>query len=133
MATAKAFVRHVEGFTLIGKAASDHWVPVDSDSISNLRPAANNPVQLLLIACAGCVMTDVVDILTKGRHEFSQMEMEMEAVRRAVELSLTKYCSVSLSLDRSTRFFARITLNGTSGEPWEILRNFELYEEQSGL
>lgn len=105
-------------------------------------------------------MTDVVDILTKGRHDFSGLEMEIEAirrdtspniirrleynvhvngenlreetVRRAVELSLTKYCPVSLSLDRSTKFFARITLNGTSGEPWEILRNFELYEEQSG-
>ncbi len=156
MATAKALVRHVEGRTLIAKAESNHWIPLDSLSESTPNPAANSPVQLLLIACAGCVSIDIVSILAKSRQKFSRIEIEIEALRRdtppkiirrlnyiirvdgpdldtstvqrAVEFSLTKYCSVSLSLDRSVRFFTQLVLNGVAAERKEILRNPALYD-----
>jgi putative redox protein len=156
VAAAKALVRHVEGHTLIARAASHHWVPIDSP-VEGTASAANDPVQLMVIACAGCVMIDTVDILLKKREEFDLLEIEIEALRRdtppkiirrldfrlringsglreesvhrAVELSLTKYCSVSLSLDRSIKFLAQITLNGSAGESWEIARDAAWFEE----
>lgn len=118
--------------------------------------AANDPLQLLLMACGGCVMLDVVDILAKKREPFDRLEFEIEAlrrdsppkivrrldyhvniigavreesIRRAMELSLTKYCSVSLSLDRSVRFFVQIRLNGSTGESREIPRNSDWFAE----
>ncbi len=156
MAIAKALVRHVSGHTLLGKGSSNHWVPLET-SEADYPAAANDPVQLILMACSGCVMIDTVDILKKSRQEPDEFEIAIEGlrrdtrpkifrrldfhvringstlraetVRRAVELSLTKYCSVSLSLDRSVRFFAQITLNGDPGERWEIPRQPELYED----
>jgi putative redox protein len=156
VAVVKALVRHVEGHALIARAASHHWVPLDSP-VEGAPSAANDPIQLMVIACAGCVMIDTVDILHNKREEFDRLEIEIEAlrrdpppkiirrldyrlringsglheesVRRALELSLTKYCSVSLSLDRSVKFFAQITLNGSTGESWEVARFMEWFEE----
>ncbi len=156
MAISKALVKHIEAHTLLGRAASHHWVPLDS-SIEGAPTAANDPVQLLLIACAGCVMMDVVDILHKQREVFDRVEIEIEAVRRdapprvvqrldyhvrlsgsqlheetvfrAAELSLTRYCSVSLSLDRSVKFFVEITINGRVSESREVPRNPDWFED----
>lgn len=156
MATAKAMVRHVRGHTLLGKGVSNHWIPLET-TVDESPAAANDPVQLLLMACAGCVMIDSVDILKKSGMEPSAFEIEIEglrrdtrpkifrrldyrvringsnlkaeAVHRALELSLTKYCSVSLSVDRSVKFFAQVTLNGETGESWEIAREPELYKD----
>ena len=160
MAIAKALVRYVGERSLLGKSDSNHWIAMDSPPEHGQPSAANNPSQLLLIACAGCVTIDTISILTKGRQDVRRLEIEILAlrrdvppkivrqleyhvqidgplltedkVRRAVELSLTKYCSVSLSLDRSTRFFAQITLNGDAGERWEIPRDPMLFEAVPG-
>lgn len=99
---------------------------------------------------------DIVFILGKGRHEFTKFDMELEATRaethprrltslhfhvqiegpnlseeavmKAVNLSLTKYCSVSLSLDRSILFRASCTVNGVPHEEWTIERDAAIYE-----
>jgi putative redox protein len=93
---------------------------------------------------------DVVDILKKGRSVITSLEIETEAVRaerhpksllsihyhlrvsgngiaedqlkRAIELSLTKFCSVALSIDRAVKFTAQFTINDVAGEPWEVNR-----------
>ncbi len=84
-----------------------------------------SPVNLLLEAIASCAAADVVDILQKGRQELEAMTVEVSAdrreghprsitrlqlnfkirgpvdevkARRAVDLSLEKYCSVFHSL-----------------------------------
>ena len=84
-----------------------------------------SPVNLLLEAIASCAAADVVDILRKGRQELEAMTVEVSAdrreghprsitrlqldfkirgpvdevkARRAVDLSLEKYCSVFHSL-----------------------------------
>jgi putative redox protein len=152
----KVCIRHMDGHTFMAKSDSNHWVPFDTGLPSGGSGAANDPFQLFIIACGGCVSIDVVDILTKGRKEFDLYELNVEAsradhtpkivraltfharvngenvteenVRRALELSLTKYCSVSLSLDRSVTFTGRVTLNGHRGESWQIPRNPELYD-----
>jgi putative redox protein len=151
----KACIKHVEGHTFLAKSDSNHWIPLDTGAPSGGSGAAGDPFQLLVTACGGCVSIDVVDILTKGRKEFSRYELTVEAtraehaprilrslyfhvhldgedvplesVRRAIELSLTKYCSVSLSLDRSVAFTARVTLNGHRSEEWSIPRDASIY------
>ena len=149
-------IRQVDGHTLMANSDSNHWIPLDTATVSSGTGAANEPFQLFVIACGGCMLIDVVDILTKSRKNPTRLELNVEAVRaetapkilrrisfdlrvdgpnisietvrRAIELSLTKYCSASLSLDRSIIFEARITLNETAHEPFEIPRNAALFE-----
>jgi putative redox protein len=84
------------------------------------------PAELLLVAQAGCTAMDVVSILRKKRQPFTSYEVRVtgdqrqdppphvfesirivhvvegrvdpEAVRRAIELSATKHCTVSANL-----------------------------------
>ena len=87
--------------------------------------AGPSPVQALAFGIAGCMAMDVVDILQKGRHEVSGLDVAFhgeraqtpphrftsvaltftvrgdvpgDAVKRAIALSHDKYCSVSNSL-----------------------------------
>jgi len=64
---------------------------------------------LLLEAIASCAAADVVDILRKGRQEIEALKrldlkfkirgpVDETKARRAVDLSLEKYCSVFHSL-----------------------------------
>jgi putative redox protein len=87
--------------------------------------AGPSPVQLLAMALAGCMASDVVDIIHKGRHPFTAFratltgtratepprrlttvhlhfhihgEVPTAVVERAIALSRDKYCSVWASL-----------------------------------
>jgi len=90
------------------------------------RSAAASPLELLLIALGSCTAVDVVSILEKKRQKVTKYHVEVrgerreehprsfrrmevrhivtgrgvspEAVRRAVELSTDKYCSVAATL-----------------------------------
>jgi len=154
----KVCIRHVDGHAFMAKSDSNHWIPFDTGVPSGGSGAANDPVQLFIIACGGCVSIDVVNFLKKSRKDVTLYELDLEAtraetqprivralsfnakvngenisedlVKRALELSLTKYCSVSLSLDRSVIFKARVTLNGVRGELFEIPRDAALYDRQ---
>jgi putative redox protein len=93
---------------------------IDGDSTT-----AASPVQMLVIALAGCMSADVVDIVRKGRHALTGFRAEITATRapepptrivsanllfhlqgtvppaaveRAITLSRDKYCSVWHSL-----------------------------------
>lgn len=92
-----------------------------------------SPVDALLVALAGCMAADVVDILTKGRVAFDGLRVRVEGDRvkepprrfrtirlhfestglaadqedklqRAIELSQEKYCSVMHSLRTDIEF-----------------------------
>ena len=97
--------------------------------------AAPSPMELLLIALGGCTGADVVGILEKKRQRVTGYEIEVRAERRAehpriytkievihrvrghsidpravahaVELSETKYCSVSAMLGASAELSMR--------------------------
>lgn len=90
----------------------------------------HGPKALLLSALAGCSGIDVVDILTKMRVPFSALEMEVETtqtdenpkvfndilitykiktdieneekIKKAIDLSLKKYCGVSAMLKKNS-------------------------------
>ncbi len=90
------------------------------------RSAASSPLELLMIALGSCTAVDVVSILKKKRQKVTAYRVEVrgerreehprsfrrmevrhivtghavsaDAVRRAVELSVDKYCSVAATL-----------------------------------
>lgn len=90
------------------------------------RASAPSPVELLLIAIGGCMGSDVVEILGKKRERLTDYRIEIqgerrkdfprsykkieihhvlsgpglseEAVKQAIDLSNSKYCSVAATL-----------------------------------
>jgi putative redox protein len=99
-------------------------------NIDGNRKEGPNPKALLLSAIAACSGIDVVDILQKMRVEFSEMVIDVETeqttehprvfkdiwvtyklktdalnedkVKKAIELSLEKYCGVSAMLKKNS-------------------------------
>ena len=115
-----------DGLRLVASTGSGHIVVMDSAE----GEAGPRPAELLLVAQAGCTAMDVVSILRKKRQLFTRYEVRVageqrdeppphvferirivhvvegdvdpEAVRRAIELSATKYCTVSGNLAAGT-------------------------------
>ncbi len=125
----KAVVKQVEGCSFVGKAESNHWVPIDSKKEFAGSDAASRPMELVLIALGSCTGCDVVSILTKKQVQLQGFEIHIDAERsetypkvftkihleyvffgselntvhlkRAIQLSQEKYCSVSAMLKAS--------------------------------
>lgn len=104
-------------------------------SFAHDRVTAPTPMELLLIALGGCTGSDVVGILEKKRQRVTRYEIEVRGERRAahprvytnievvhrfrgykvdpkavahaIELSETKYCSVSAMLAATARLTMR--------------------------
>jgi putative redox protein len=121
-----ALVRQVQGLTLAGNPDSNHWVVMDGPRDFGGSDAAARPKELLLLALGGCTAIDVISILQKKRVALDGFEIHITAeqrdeqpqvftkihleyvvrgedirphdVERAIELSETKYCSVSAML-----------------------------------
>lgn len=109
-------------------AAMPDRVPLVIDGKSTAGPS---PVEALALALAGCMATDVVDILVKGRHQLTHVAADFlgerapeppsrltsiklhfrlttnapaAAIQRAIDLSHDKYCSVWHTLRQDTPF-----------------------------
>jgi putative redox protein len=123
MATKTVTVRlDGDGSRFVAQTGSGHAIVMDNaEGDSGPRPA-----ELLVVAQAGCTAMDVASILRKKRQAFTHYEVrvsaeqrddppphvfervrivhvvdgpvEVEAVRRAIELSATKYCTVTANL-----------------------------------
>ena len=121
-----AFVKQIRGISFAGKADSNHWVMMDGPEEFGGSNAGTRPKELVLVALAGCTSSDVVSILQKKRVLLDSYEVHVTAeqrdehpqvfttihlefvfrgadirpadVERAIELSETKYCSVSAML-----------------------------------
>lgn len=124
----KVQLKQVEGNTYVGKGESNHWVTIDAAEKEGGQDAGTRPMELVLIALAGCTAIDVENILKKKRAGMKKLEMEVSGERaedypkrftkihltyiihgdvkqedaeHAVSLSREKYCSVSGSLNAS--------------------------------
>jgi len=110
-------------------------------TIDNTGKAEPGPVDTLLIALAACTTEDVLTILEKRRTPATRLSIEVEGTRahavparvtdvhlryvidgegidrantlRAIELAVTKYCSVRDSLDKSITIDWSLVLNGS--------------------
>ena len=124
--TKEVVLRQIAVNSLAAKADSNHWVVMDTNPEAGGQAAASTPKELLLMALAGCTSMDVIPILRKKRAPvvgyecrvkgiereehpkyFTAIHIEYifygdgikpEDVERAIELSETKYCSVSAQI-----------------------------------
>lgn len=122
----KAKVTLVDGMQFIGTADSGHAVIMDAAPNVGGSDTGLRPIELLPIALGGCSGMDVISILRKKRQDVTRFEMNItgeqaedhphkytsihieyvvkgrgiseDAVKRAIELSLSKYCSVGATL-----------------------------------
>lgn len=111
----------------------------NSITIDGNRKNGFGPKALLLSAVAGCSGIDVVDVLQKMRVEFSDLEIDVEAdqttehpkvykdiyitykiktdagnedkVRKAIDLSLDKYCGVSAMLKKNSPIHYKLEIH----------------------
>lgn len=130
-----------ESSRFVARTGSGHTVVMDNaEGDTGPRPA-----ELLVVAQAGCTAMDVVSILRKKRQRFTRYEVrvaaeqrddppphvferirivhvvegpvEVEAVRRAVELSATRYCTVTGNLSSGvTEIHHAYLVHGADGE-----------------
>lgn len=125
----EAKVTLVQGMQFKGRATSGHTLTMDADEEAGGGNAGFRPMELLLVGFGGCTGMDVISILRKKRQPVTGFEMNVkgekaddypkiykevhieyvvkgkgvqkEAVERAIELSLTKYCSVGATLAKA--------------------------------
>ncbi|MEQ1554368.1 MAG: OsmC family protein [Ferruginibacter sp.] len=116
-----------------------HIVDVDSRAEFGGNDLGASPMELVLMGLAGCSSIDMVSILKKQRQEITSFKAEVEGVRvqiedakpfkeinvlfflegkidtekakRAAELSFTKYCSVSKTLEPTATVHYKVILN----------------------
>lgn len=131
MATKHAFLKQVQGTTFTAKGDSNHWMMMDGTEEFGGSNAGSRPKELVLFALAGCTASDVTSILKKKHANITGFEMNLQGkeaeehpkvfteihveyvlygdniipadVERAIELSTTKYCSVSAMLSKAVK------------------------------
>ncbi len=121
---------------------SDSGYPVKLNSPSGPE-SGTSPVQMVAMALAGCTAMDVISILTKKRQDVTHFEVQVHAERaadhpkvitraqleyvvsghaleeaavlRAIELSLSKYCSVHAMLSKAFPIEVRYSIYEDEG------------------
>jgi putative redox protein len=124
-----AHVRYANGMKFEAESGSGHRMILDTSVEGGGQNEGFSPMELPIIALAGCMGMDVVSILRKQRqdltgydiavrgiradedpqvfvtivveHTFRGHGLKRDAIERALELSRTKYCSVSAMLGKT--------------------------------
>jgi putative redox protein len=125
----KAKVTLLNNMQFAGTASSGHTLIMDAGKESGGHNKGFRPMELLLVGFGGCSGMDMISILRKKRQQVSGLEInvqgekadtapkiykkvrieyvikgkgvEKEAVERAIDLSLEKYCSVAATLAKA--------------------------------
>lgn len=129
MLTAK--VKWVDGLQFVGQSGTGHAIVMDANADVSGSNTGMSPMELLLVGIGGCSGMDIASILTKKKQQvtgieinikgqkadsypkkYTDIELEFivsgkdvseEAVKRAVDLSMEKYCSVKATLEGSAK------------------------------
>jgi len=129
-----ATVKWIAGEEFVAKLPSGHSVSFDADRKHNAAPG---PMEMLLGALGACTSVDVVMILAKKRQRLTSLEvvitgeraseppavwtkiemvyrlagaLDDKAVRDAIELSQSKYCSVAAMLRKTAEITYRFEI-----------------------
>jgi putative redox protein len=125
----EAKVTLVEGMQFKGSATSGHTLIMDADDAAGGQNKGFRPMELLLVGFGGCSGMDMISILRKKRQNVTGLDIKVkgeraetypkiykevnieyvvkgrgiqkEAVERAIELTLEKYCSVGATLAKA--------------------------------
>ncbi len=124
--TLEGRVELVDGMTFRGTSGSGHTTSMDAEPGAGGREQGARPMEVVLLAFGGCTGMDVISILRKMRQDVESYEVRLVGdrteeqptvftditvehvvrggnlnvanVRRAIELSATRYCPVSAML-----------------------------------
>lgn len=127
----QAKVIYVQGLQFIGEASSGHAIVMDGDPEVGGHNTGLRPMELLLVGVGGCSGMDVISILKKKKQDVTGLEINVkgqkagnypkkftdidiefvvkginiseDAVKRAVELSMNRYCSVKATLEGTAK------------------------------
>ena len=136
-------VKHIKGMHFQGAGSSKVMTNIDASVTAGGTGRGTSPMELLLIAIAGCSGMDIVTILEKKQVKIQRFEITVEGdrasdhprvfkdievvykfwgeslpqdkVQRAVQLSMEKYCSVANMIDKVADLTYRIEINPTLG------------------
>ena len=125
----KVKLKQISGLAMATSGNTGHWVVTDGPEKFGGFSAGSRPMELLLMSLATCTSMDVVSILRKKRVKLTDFSMDVEAeqapehpkvftniklhyvftgsairpvdVEQAIELSQSKYCSVTAMLEKS--------------------------------
>lgn len=137
-----ARIKWLDHMSFVGEAGSGHSVVMDGPPEHNGRNLGPRPMEMILLGLGGCTAFDVVSILQKSRVAIDDCEIEIAAqradeipavftkihlhyivkgpklqdkhVKRAVELTADKYCSVSMMLKNSVELSYDYEIQDTS-------------------
>ena len=126
-----ANVKWVDGLRFVGESGSGHAIVMDAPVENGGANTGMTPMELLLAAIGGCSGMDVASMLKKKRLIVSDIEIKVngekaaedpkrytdiqlefivtgkslpeEAVKKAIDLSMDKYCSVKATLEGSAK------------------------------
>lgn len=126
-----AKVTLVQDMQFIGVADTGHAVVMDAPPSAGGKGMGSKPSELLPMAFGGCSGMDVISILRKKKQNVTKFEMNVsgemakdyphmytemhieyvvtgkdiseDALKRAIELSLEKYCSVGATLGKAAK------------------------------
>jgi putative redox protein len=124
-------ITYVKGLQFVGDSSSGHAVVMDGEPSVGGHNTGPRPMELLLLGAGGCSGMDIISILKKKRQEVTGLEIRVkgkkaedypkkfthitlefivkgrniseEAVKKAIELSMNKYCSVKATLEGAAK------------------------------
>jgi len=124
------------------RASNDHGNIMDMDNSGDETPLGIGPMDSLLAALGGCSGIDIVIILKKMKQQIDSFKMEIDGkrvkgddhshwesmnvhyifegdldpakVKRSIDLSLEKYCSVAKTLEKVSEITYTFSINGTT-------------------
>lgn len=127
----KSRVKFVENMQFVGTGGSGHAVVMDAPPSVGGNNTGSKPSELLLTAFGGCTGMDIMSILRKKKQDVSSFEMNVsgemaeehprmivsihieytvtgrniseEALKRAIDLSQGKYCSVGFTIGKAAK------------------------------
>lgn len=127
----KSRIKLVEDMQFVGTADSGHAVIMDAPPSVGGNNTGSKPSELLLMAFGGCSGMDIISILKKKKQDVTNFEINVngetpdkhpryfsdihieyvvtgrdiseEAVQRAIELSLGKYCMVGITIGKAAK------------------------------
>lgn len=122
-------IKWLDHMSFVGESSSGHSVVMDGSPEHGGRNLGPRPMEMILLGLGGCTSFDIVTILKKSRVDIEDCIVEISAqradeipavftkihvhyivkgaglqdkhVKRAVELTSEKYCSVSMMLKSS--------------------------------
>lgn len=128
-----------DGFLMEAKNERGQKITMDSSAESGGSNAGYRPMELLPVALGSCSGIDVISILKKQKQPLSGFQIEVNGeresgkvpalytsfeihyilegdldeakVKRAISLSLNKYCSVAKTLEKTAKITYRFTIN----------------------